>query len=130
MEKKDYIVIPCDIYRRGAIVFFGDKKRLIEILKEEDSEDFIETVYQCATEDVLQDSKAITIPFDTGDVCIYAESKPDIPTIVHETAHAAQKIMKKVGADLSDEEAFAYLQEYIFAQVYEWITSSCDAQSQ
>lgn len=73
-----------------------------------------------------------TIPFQSGtraacynvndDIWVYINMDDiDIPMLSHELSHATFDLMEYVGLELSDQEAFCYLQEYIFEEVLKFM---------
>lgn len=40
-----------------------------------------------------------------------------LPTLIHELGHATFEVMNNVGLEIDDQEAFCYLQSYIFEQL-------------
>lgn len=120
------MVIPVDIYRRGVLVFFGPKEDFLHFVESRDADNY-EGIARCVNDDDGA-TLAQTIK-TTTDVYIFAEQAPGMAAIVHESAHATMGILKIVGISPSEEEAFAYLQEYICQQIFDWLNLSCDAPS-
>ncbi len=114
-------IINLDIYRRSVVVLQGSSDELTDWLCSHDVRHLISAV----TDTDWDNTKGIT--FDDGrDVYICAVKSMDLTTLCHELSHAALRILKIVGIDpVETEEAYAYLFEYLIAQ----ITSSGDAPS-
>lgn len=124
--KGAYLMIPIDIYRRGVLVFFGPKDDFLRFVKSKDAGNSDLVAQRVNDDDGSTLAQCITT---STDAYIYAEESPGIACIVHESAHAAMGILKIVGISPSEEEAFAYLQEYICQHIFDWLNLSCDAQS-
>ena len=122
-KEENHLIIPIDIYRRGVLVFFGSNEELMNFIKKNAPSDLI-GVTTCLDDD--ETTVAHTIGTST-DAIIHAIKKPSsILTLIHEADHAAFRIMKIVGVETSDEEAHAYLQEFICQKMFEWLNFSCD----
>ncbi len=79
-------------------------------------------------QDWLADTKGTDASFDvdfTDAICIHIgttsyiwfdSDRIDVPTIVHELCHATFDMMKDVGLDIHDQEAFCYIIGYLVEQ--------------
>lgn len=52
-----------------------------------------------------------------GNIYIWLRDDAELGALVHECGHAAFSIMRMAGADISDEEVFCYLQQYLFENI-------------
>ena len=128
MAKVKYISI--DIYRITPIVFVGDFKDLISFVKRKTTG--AEEDYADLLEGIDNDSKE-TYAFEastywnnkTRTLILYfpelSKTPHDINNMVHELSHATFIILDNVGIDIdvSNNEAFAYLQGYLAEQIYD-----------
>ena len=128
MAKVKYISI--DIYRITPIVFVGDFKDLISFVKRKTTG--AEEDYADLLEGIGNDSKE-TYTFEastywnnkTRTLILYfpefSKTPHDINNMVHELSHATFIILDNVGIDIdvSNNEAFAYLQGYLAEQIYD-----------
>lgn len=108
-------IVPVAIYKRGVCVFLGTREQLKEYARRENID------LQWEKEDVdgmLDKSQAVTFRLNT-DVLIYAERPMSAGVLVHEIIHAAKCILRFV--DVQDEEAEAYLAEYLYNEISPWL---------
>ena len=112
-------IIPIEIYRRGVLVFIGDKEECARNLqKHKIKEDCVNAVRDYDMDGTL----AYTMEIGS-DVLVYMKKKQPMDIIVHELSHAVFKILKIVGIDPTEcEEAYAYLIDYLYKKVSEWIS--------
>lgn len=85
----------------------------------EDLDDFI---FECYDTDCHPDATAITLQY-AGDVHIVYSDSVMPSEICHESIHAANKILDKIGVwpHHSNDEAQAYLAGYIFKETYKFL---------
>lgn len=128
MAKVKYI--PIDIYRITPIVFVGDFKDLISFVKrktmgaEEDYADLLEGIGNDSKETYTFEASTYWNNKTRTLILYFPEfhKKPhDIDNMVHELSHATFIILDNVGIDIdvSNNEAFAYLQGYLAEQIYD-----------
>ena len=112
--KQHVKIFPVDIYKRGVCVFFGTRDQLKQYFKKEN----IEYDWKGEeTDEMLDKSQAVCFRLDT-DVLIYSEREISESVLIHEIIHASKHILRLV--DIDDEEAFAYLTEYLCDQILPW----------
>lgn len=119
--------IQLGIYPYTIFVSFGDVENFRKIFKEDKymcdlKEDEILDIFKHFEEDYA----AQTFPLDNGNVLIhfkFCEFKKDnlamINTIAHESLHATEMILTRIGMKLNrkTDEAFCYLHGYIVEQI-------------
>lgn len=121
--KAKHLIIPLDIYKRGVLVFIGSNEELMAYIGKKDAGNLL-GVTQFLDDDPTTLAQTIKTPTDA---IIHARKMPSsILTFVHEADHAAFGIMQIVGIDPHDEEAHAYMQEYILKKIFEWLDFSSD----
>jgi hypothetical protein len=61
---------------------------------------------------------------DSTSVCLFIKKGISISILIHECVHIVSRIFDIIGSEVNEEteEFFAYLQEYIFKEVYTLIT--------
>ena len=126
MAKVKYI--PVDIYRITPTVFVGDFKDLVSFVKrktmgaEEDYADLLEGIGNDSKETYTFEASTYWNN-KTRTLILYfpefSKKSHDISNMVHELSHAAFIILDNVGIDIdvSNNEAFAYLQGYLAEQM-------------
>lgn len=128
MAKVKYISV--DIYRITPVVFIGDFKDLVSFVKrntmgaEKDYADLLEGIGNDSKETYAFEASTYWNNKTRTLILYFPESpkKPhDINNMVHELAHATFIILDGVGIDIdvSNNEAFAYLQGYLAEQIYD-----------
>lgn len=126
MAKVKYI--PVDIYRITPTVFVGNFKDLVSFVKrntkgeEEDYADLLEGIGNDSKETYTFEASTYWNNKTRTLILFFSEfpKKPhDIDNMVHELAHATFIILYNVGIDIdvSNNEAFAYLQGYLAEQI-------------
>ena len=108
------IIVPCHIYRHGVALVVGGMADLERHLRKYDYT--LEQETRRLIEDNETHAKAWTFYTDSKrrDVVIYSQEPLSMATLVHEICHAAQFTLNNVG--VADNEAFAYLVEYLFTE--------------
>lgn len=126
MTKNYSKVIPIDLYKRGLLIFIGDKNECVKLLKRDKISE--ESVKQVKEFD-MTGTTAVTFCID-GDVLIYMENKKPIEVLVHELSHVAFMVLRIVGIDpTQSEEAYAYLLGYLYEKAALWFNDvPCDVQ--
>lgn len=117
---------PVDLYKRGVLVLFGTKEELYNIAK-----DILTPLNIQAVEDTdWEHTEAICLSAG-ADTIIYAPQRPYDEIIAHELSHAAFNILKMVDIDpTASEEAYTYLFEYLYYNVFLWLNSLDDVRVQ
>lgn len=115
-------LINIDIYRRCVVIFQCYTETEIAGWMQQHNADPDFLLRQI--EDVDWDSTCAIMASDNVDMYILSKEPMTLPTLCHELSHAALRLLKTIGIDpIEAEEAYAYLYEYLIAQV----TSSDDA---
>lgn len=117
IKKKEHRKVSCDIYRCGVMVFCGCSHEYIMKTLEEYT--FSEQAYQN-----IKDGEALLEEGNEG-CCLKADAdiiillpEPKLGTIVHESFHAADMILRDRDVELiGNGEAYAYLIEYIVTKI-------------
>lgn len=115
--KQHVKLFPVDLYKRGVCVFLGTREQFKAYLEREeidfdwDGED---------TDKMLDKYQAVTLRTDT-DCIIYSDKEVDEGVLAHECVHAAKHVLRIVGVE--DEEAEAYLVEYLYNGIIPWVRS-------
>lgn len=122
--KQHVKTFPVDLYKRGVLVFIGSREQLRSYIEREG----IEIEWDDEADEILDKSSAVTFRLK-ADIIIYAEHVPDEGVIVHEILHATKHLLRIV--EVNDEEAEAYLLEYLYDEIMPWFRSvtSGDARS-
>lgn len=79
---------------------------------------YLEDLYKCdlSTWDVSE-NYAITLRINCDIWVFFDPVDFSLGAIVHELGHATYEIMNFIGLQLSDQEAFCYLQQFIFEEI-------------
>jgi len=113
----DLGIYPMSIEVRVVKDFYEDMKSLNESynLPAPSREDFNEVLAFIVY-------KPTVVP---GTIFLYLNPDSDVPTIVHECIHTANRIVNKIdySIDPNNDEPYAYLVDYIFKKVYEIFNS-------
>lgn len=75
----------------------------------------------CSTDSNPEDFNAVTINFYNGSIAVLLTRKSTIGTITHECSHVVNRIFDHIGysLDMKNDEAHAYLLEWITQKVYD-----------
>lgn len=108
-------IINVDIYGRSVVILQdGCRGEISRWLEGHGAFEIIKTL----REEDWGVTNAVTLS-DGLDVYIISPNLIEDRTIVHELTHATFKILKIVGINpMNEEEAFAYLYEYLYNQVF------------
>lgn len=107
------VAIPIDIYKRGVCFLCGTKDEISEYFANDKLYDFADAVLN---ED-WGHTNALTL-CDNRDVWVCSVQPMPLPILCHELTHVVFKIFNIIGVDpTNDEEAYAYLYEYLFTEI-------------
>ena len=109
-------IVPIDLYKRGVCVFVGTREQFRSYVERENLE-----IDWDNYKDIEEMAAAFTVRFQL-DSMIVCTRKPEESVIVHEIVHAAKHILRIV--DVDDEEAEAYLVEYLYDQIIPWLRTN------
>ncbi len=113
------ILVKPDIYPSKVFVCFGSLSECN--LVDHISEDAIKNL------EGLEYHAAKTVLFENGNIFLWIEERPDSPAgfgaLAHEVFHAACFILQNIGVKFSSksQEAYAYLIDYLYEQIYKGI---------
>lgn len=120
MEK--HFLIPIDIYNKDVFVYIGSVTGLFDELGKLKLSDCQKTTIK--EEISAVDGNGYTIVLDNGATIIWVDEMIDdvnemFRVLIHEIYHAVQGIYRSIGVypNSSNEECYAYLQEYLFSQI-------------
>lgn len=106
-------VIPIDIYRRGVCFMCGAAEDLADCFVSYKLYGLADLVLNADWEH----TRAITL-CDDCDVWVCSVKPMALPDLCHELTHVVFKIFNIIGIDpTNDEEAYAYLYEYLFKEI-------------
>jgi hypothetical protein len=88
----------------------GDHEEFIEYLKSK---------YRC--EIINANGNAVTFLVNEDQYIWFDENDITIPIMYHELGHATFDAMKLIGLDIQDQEAFCYIQEYLFNEISKYV---------
>lgn len=116
--KQHYKIFPVDIFKRGVLVFHGTRDQFKAYVEREE----IPLEFDEEGEEIMDKSNAVTFRMDE-DVIIFSEREwIDEGVLIHEILHASKQILRK--CDIEDEEALAYLLEYLCGEILPWARST------
>ena len=87
-----------------------------------DYNEFIQYLAECYNHSI----EALQGEAETHCVCgqhyiWFNEDTVTIPVMYHELGHVTFNIMTDIGMELTDQEAFCYIQEYLFEQISKYV---------
>lgn len=117
-----HLIIPLDIFKRGVLVFIGHPQELLDFIKKKDPTHLLDVAQQ-----IDENERTLAQVIRTGyDAIIYAREMPNVMTLIHEAYHATVAVYEIIGVVPSDEEAYAYLLEYICHEIFRWLNIPFD----
>lgn len=127
--KKKAFTLELGIYPYTIFIGFLDPHSLISQLESHKfpiKEEEIEKVRNILERET-SDYAAITQPLSNGNIVIFVPEQPNpnyiVNMITHETLHATEMIMSRIGMTLCEQsdEAFCYLNGYINQEIFKQI---------
>lgn len=107
------ITIP--IYNQKINLISGDREECIDYLND------LYTTGGNLNINWLEKTRAATYNIN-DDIWIYIDLYDvSIPILVHELSHATFDVMNFIGLELSDQEAFCYLQEFLLEETLKYL---------
>ena len=99
--------IKVPIFNQDVNLICGNFQESIEYLAHLHGKEFVE----------VTNADGMCYNVDEQIYILFDSSYITLPTIAHESGHATFELMNMVGLNIDDQEAFCYIQTYIFREI-------------